>query len=677
MRAFTNAGRLTTPGRALIRRLTRSFMVLCLALLSLQSLQANTNILTSPSDISLRNALNAGGTVILNFDGTVVLNSPLAVSVDGTVLDATGHTVLISGNNVTRVFDVATNVHFFVTNLIIASGNVVGSNGIAGGAGANGTGASVGGNGSTGGAGSNAFGGGMRNQGVTTLVNCIFSNNLVSGGNGGVGGAGGNSQNSTAGNGGNGGAGGNGYGAAVYNLGTLVLTNCTLAGNSATGGTGGTGGAAGTGMLTGYPGSGGMGAVAEGACVYNLGSATIVNCTFSQNSLQAGASLPTGGPPQANGNGLPGASGGNAQGAGVFNLGTTFLLNCTFFQNGATGGAGATGGNSRSGTGVGGTGGNGGSALGADICNTSPGMVAATNCTFANGTVQGGAAGAAGTGVFAGTAGSAGASLGAHIYNTSGVFDLRNSILAYPNVGPNANGTITDLGNNISSDGTPVFTTTNSRVNLDPQLVTLDNNGGPTLTMALSPSSPAIDRIFDGSAPPFDQRNLPRPFGTRSDIGAYEYGATTTNFSISGTVIIGTTVFPGVTVKAGSSTVQTDTNGSYQFFLAGGVNYSIAAQPLGYFNPPSVSVSLSNNMTNVNFMATNSPTTIGINTNNRTQVLLVFSAVPTFTYRVQVSTNLSTNVWKDVATNLATNGMILYTDSVTNFTNRFYRTVTP
>jgi hypothetical protein len=51
----------------------------------------------------------------------------------------------------------------------------------------------------------------------------------------------------------------------------------------------------------------------------------------------------------------------------------------------------------------------------------------------------------------------------------------------------------------------------------------LANNGGPTLTMALLPGSPAIGAADSASAPPTDQRGFPRPLGS-ADIGAYGFG---------------------------------------------------------------------------------------------------------------------------------------------------------
>jgi hypothetical protein len=62
----------------------------------------------------------------------------------------------------------------------------------------------------------------------------------------------------------------------------------------------------------------------------------------------------------------------------------------------------------------------------------------------------------------------------------------------------------------------------------DPQLGPLQQNGGPTPTMAITPPSPAIDRIPPTAAAgctPTDQRGVarPQPAGARCDIGAYEY----------------------------------------------------------------------------------------------------------------------------------------------------------
>src|SRR6185369_9152513 len=69
----------------------------------------------------------------------------------------------------------------------------------------------------------------------------------------------------------------------------------------------------------------------------------------------------------------------------------------------------------------------------------------------------------------------------------------------------NFRGTVTDLGHNLSSDGSSAFTNIGSLYTIDPKLSPLADNGGPTLTMALLAGSPAIDAADTTAAPPTDQ----------------------------------------------------------------------------------------------------------------------------------------------------------------------------
>jgi hypothetical protein len=100
--------------------------------------------------------------------------------------------------------------------------------------------------------------------------------------------------------------------------------------------------------------------------------------------------------------------------------------------------------------------------------------------------------------------------------------------------GPDANnpaGTFTDGGGNLigvagAGSGNTGFTAATTLTGtlatpLDPALGSLQNNGGPTQTLALLPGSPAIDK---GLATTFttDQRGVPRPQGVKFDIGAFE-----------------------------------------------------------------------------------------------------------------------------------------------------------
>ena len=103
---------------------------------------------------------------------------------------------------------------------------------------------------------------------------------------------------------------------------------------------------------------------------------------------------------------------------------------------------------------------------------------------------------------------------------------LLNSIVAL-NIGdsPDVAGAFQSHGHNLigmdsSSSG---FSAPGDLVGLNPELGPLADNGGPTLTMALLPGSPAIDAGSAVGAPATDQRGVPRPQGAGVDIGAFEY----------------------------------------------------------------------------------------------------------------------------------------------------------
>ena len=102
--------------------------------------------------------------------------------------------------------------------------------------------------------------------------------------------------------------------------------------------------------------------------------------------------------------------------------------------------------------------------------------------------------------------------------------NLKGSILAGNTgtvSGPDCGGALTSQGNNLigNTSGCPI---TNQQptdiIGQNAQLGRLADNGGPTQTHAVAPSSPAID-AGPPDAPPSDQRGVPR----NPDIGAYEY----------------------------------------------------------------------------------------------------------------------------------------------------------
>jgi hypothetical protein len=67
-----------------------------------------------------------------------------------------------------------------------------------------------------------------------------------------------------------------------------------------------------------------------------------------------------------------------------------------------------------------------------------------------------------------------------------------------------------------------VLTGSGDRTNINPMLGPLQNNGGPTQTMALLIGSPAINAGDNTGAPDTDQRGFPRIVGGTIDIGAVE-----------------------------------------------------------------------------------------------------------------------------------------------------------
>ena len=319
----------------------------------------------------------------------------------------------------------------------------------------------------------------------------------------------------------------NGLGGAIYNPGSpLELTNCRFLHNTASGfGLGGV-----------FFGSTGV-AVTMTDCVFTENSAhdggalfadgplTLVRCNF------AGNSIPT--------DGIAGA---------IFNEYLTVITGCTFVGNSA--GDGGEGGALFIGDGiirdsllannkVGST--KQYEAQGGAIWNF--GTLKIQNSTIANNLsgAQSQGAGIYNDGVLildnsTISGNSAGdSSMGAGVYNEGGdgaSISMANTIIARNSApaGPDIFGTFTSRGFNVigNTDGNS-GATSNDFVNVDPLLGPLQDNGGPTATMALLPRSVALDHgdpAFDPNAftPPMitDQRGSLRIDNGQLDIGAYE-----------------------------------------------------------------------------------------------------------------------------------------------------------
>ena len=262
-------------------------------------------------------------------------------------------------------------------------------------------------------------------------------------------------------------------GGGVDNSGTLSVSNSTFSSNQ-----------------SGNP---------EGGAIYNDGSLTVTNTTFYGNYAR------------------PFGSGRGGVGGAIANDGTMEITNSTFSGNFAL-------------------------ASGGAIYNA--GTLTVTNSTFSGNLTSTAPLPGYGGGIqnfgsltvtnstFSGNGGGPGGGI-----SNASFASIKNTILAMSSGGlvppSNCFGTIIDAGYNISDDSSCGFSATGSLNSTDPKLdpAGLNNNGGPTQTIALVVGSPAIDAIpldscTDQAGNPLttDQRGFARPDAGEDicDIGAYE-----------------------------------------------------------------------------------------------------------------------------------------------------------
>ena len=426
-----------------------------------------TNVVNSPDEAGLRAAIKIGGWVGLGFNGTVTITNTITIS-NNVILDGENVAAVISGGNAVRLFYVAPGATFCATNLTLANGSSIVTNGTPG------TPADAG-----------AI---YNNGGMVTLVSCTLTNNnaqsLISGGlarGGAIFNNGGSvslfqsaiSNNASIGGGLNSSVQsptvvGMGLGGAVYNTngsvtiagcnmssniclggwvlygtgltmggaafqtsGSLTITNSLFASNLALGGNGsgmfspngspsyGGALAATGGSITidhsqffwntakgGDAGYHGAGGLASGGVVYSAASLTINDSLFIGNQSFAGNNtvVPTAA--------TMGASG---YGGAIYNLGAAMLNRCSICSNCIQGGnvIGYSGGAA-----------NGGDGLGGGIFNAA--QFAATNCTIALNSATAGN----GSGSF-GQIGATGNAMGGGVFNnTSTTFIAMNLTIA-------------------------------------------------------------------------------------------------------------------------------------------------------------------------------------------------------------------------------------------------------
>jgi alpha-tubulin suppressor-like RCC1 family protein len=304
------------------------------------------------------------------------------------------------------------------------------------------------------------------------------------------------------------------YGGGIYNSGMLVLNTSQVSGNTVTntvsGSPGRGGGIANFGTLTVNNSAVSGNSAAMGGALYNCPySCTLMltNSTVSTNSAYGGGGgilSDPGGTMTVTGSTFFANSSSGHLGGAVYNYGGTLnLTNSTFYGNSAQRGG----------------------AIRNDL-----GPLTLTNVTVVGNT---------------GTISVGG------IFNNGGAASIKNSILAN-NVVTNggsfncysSGGSASSGGYNLSDDTTCAgfFTAAgdlnNTPARLDP--AGLQNNGGPTPTIALVVASPAVDAIplsactdTNGNPVSTDQRGIARPQGSACDIGALERVGVNTSLALT------------------------------------------------------------------------------------------------------------------------------------------------
>jgi CSLREA domain-containing protein len=350
-------------------------------------------------------------------------------------------------------------------------------------------------------------GGGINNHGTLTITNSTISGN-----------SGSFSQ----------------AGGGIYNNGTLTVTSSTISGNTSPSGDGAGifnsfGGSSGSGTATisnstitnntahgnggGIDNQFGSTVTVTNSMITNnsaqigsgggiLGGVNVMNSTISGNSaLQGGGINSAGGTVNVTSSTISSNTGSSSQaGGGIWNSGTLSVTNSTISGNTSPSG-------------------DGGGIFNTNAINSSS-TVTITSSTITNNTAHGNGGG---------------------IDNQFGsTFNVRSSIIALNTAagsGPDGFSTFTSGGFNLigKKDGSAGFTAATDQTGtiaspLNPKLdpAGLQDNGGPTKTVALLSGSPAIDKGDDsvfGPAPGLqdDQRGYPRKIGAHVDVGAFEY----------------------------------------------------------------------------------------------------------------------------------------------------------
>ena len=399
-----------------------------------------------------------------------------------------------------------------------------------------------------------ANGGGIHfTDGTLTITNSTIANNTAVFDGGGVASVGTSTlivnsstiENNTAGSGHRGGG--------IFNGGTLTITNSTIAGNTAND---------------------------DGGGIWNVGTLTITNSTIANNTANddGGGIFNDTGNTLTITNSTIANNTANDKGGGIFiEKGPLTITNSTIAGNTAV-------------------------ELGGGIFNSDDDTLTITNSTIANNTADLDGGGIYNDGTLTITnstiANNTADDDGGGIFN-GGFFNpatlTLNSTIVATNTATNGPDIFNDtgfatidavdfslIGDNTDSDivggGNNIVGKVGSAPAIDPLLGPLQNNGGPTETLALLPTSPAIDTGDDPLNLGFDQRGDPFArvvnggTSNTADIGAFEFGATVT---------LNKAFVPADDAGTFDLTVTGSTDGVDQSDLFGpqNVNFAVAATP--------------------------------------------------------------------------------------------------
>jgi hypothetical protein len=291
-------------------------------------------------------------------------------------------------------------------------------------------------------------------------------------------------------------------------------------------------------VITGNVGSGEGGAMGAPG-LSNTTTITLNNDVVSNNTADQGAGLYmfTGGTVIISSCSFTGNTAISDSGALYLYSGITTISNSTFSNNSAP------------------TGGAMENRFGGDVLTVINSTIANNNSTTGNGAgilVDSGSVSIYNSTIASNTAAGAGGGL-------SGTINLLSSSIVAYNVdggtGPDASGTIATANQSLLSNSTGATITTNSGtlLDVDPLLSPLANNGGPTQTMLIGPTSPAKDVGNNTLALATDQRGpgYSRSLGAGPDMGAVEIPAGANPFASASS--------PNVTVSGGTSQTVTVT----------------------------------------------------------------------------------------------------------------------